>query len=91
MLQWPGVGPATVRALSLVADLIYGAPASTRDPAMYSFAHGGKDGYPYPVDRKGYDRTIAILGNAVRRAKLGDRDKVDALRRLAVHYGADSL
>jgi hypothetical protein len=91
LLEHPGVGPATVRALSLVADLVYGAPASTRDPAMYSFAHGGKDGYPYPVSRRGYDRTIAVLGEAVRHARMGDRNKLEALRRLADHYGADSL
>jgi hypothetical protein len=135
------VGAATVRSLSLLAELIYGAPASHRDPcgrglsasapigndpasadppkqtaqrqseggraprdepveggsplpqaappslrrrwADYSYAHGGKDGHPFPVDRKTYDRDIDVLLDAVRRARLGDPEKTDALRRLA--------
>lgn len=82
LLAIPGVGAKTLRALSLAAEVIYGAPASVRDPALYSFAHGGKDGYPYPVDRRTYDATIAFLEAALKRAKAGDREKVDALRRL---------
>ncbi len=83
LLGLPGVGPATVRALALVAELVYGTPASTRDPARFSFAHGGKDGHPYPVDRRRYDETVAYLEDALARARLGDRDRVEALRRLA--------
>ncbi len=83
LLGLPGVGPATVRALALVAELAYGAPASARDPARFSFAHGGKDGHPYPVDRRRYDETVAYLEDALARARLGDRDRVEALRRLA--------
>ena len=93
-----GVGPATIRALSLLAELIYDAPASHRDPsdstklppvlgnrnwADYSYAHGGKDGTPHPVDRVTYDRSIEVLTDAVRRARIGNSDKTDALKRLA--------
>ena len=77
-----GVGAKTVRALTLISELVYGVPASFRDPARYSFAHGGKDGHPYPVDRATYDRSIALLSSAVRRAKMGNREKMEALRRL---------
>jgi len=62
---------------------VYGAKASVRDPARFSFAHGGKDGHPYPVDRRTYDRSIEALRAAVERAKLGQREKLEALRRLA--------
>ncbi len=79
-----GVGPATLRALSLLSELVYGAPASARDPARFSFAHGGKDGSPYPVDRPTYDRSIEALKTALDRARVGDREKLDAFRRLAV-------
>ncbi|MDP3064853.1 MAG: DUF763 domain-containing protein [Chloroflexota bacterium] len=82
LLALEGVGPATMRALSLLSELVYGAPASARDPARYSFAHGGKDGHPFPVDRRTYDETIAFLEGALRRARLGDAERLDALRRL---------
>lgn len=82
LIALPGIGPKTIRALSLLAELVYGTPASIGDPALYSFAHGGKDGYPYPVDRETYDVTIEYLSQAVRRAKLGDRDRLEGLRRL---------
>ena len=82
LLARPGVGPKTVRALALLAELLYGAPASTRDPVRFSFAHGGKDGHPYPVDRRTYDTAIAVLERAVRRAALGQRGELQALRRL---------
>jgi hypothetical protein len=90
------VGPATVRSLALIAELIYNAPVSTRDPACpsaalkedrkwadYSFAHGGKDGFPHPVDRPTYDRNISVLTEAVRKARVGQTDKMQALKRLA--------
>ncbi len=83
LLSRPGVGPKTIRALALLADLIYGAKASHRDPAKYSFAHGGKDGTPFPVDRETYDRSIDTLREAVNRAKIADREKLEAIRRLA--------
>ncbi len=77
-----GVGPKGIRALALLSELIYGAKLSFRDPARFSFAHGGKDGHPYPVDRKSYDRSIEILKQAVERAKIGDRQKMEAIKRL---------
>ena len=83
LLATRGVGPKTIRALSLVSEVIYGAPASYTDPARYSFAHGGKDGTPYFVDRPTYDETIEILGNAVRKTSLNPADKVKALQRLS--------
>lgn len=86
LLEIQGVGAKSVRALAMIADLVYGAKASTRDPAKYSFAHGGKDGFPYPVDKPNYDRSISVVKKAVERAKVGDREKVDALRRLSRFY-----
>ena len=83
LLGMAGVGAKSIRALALVSELVYGAKASVRDPARFSFAHGGKDGHPYPVDRETYDRTIEALRAAVERARLGQREKLDALRRLA--------
>lgn len=77
-----GVGPKTLRALALAAELIYGTPASTRDPARFAFAHGGKDGTPYPVDRATYEQTIEILRQAVCRAKVERSEKIRALKRL---------
>ncbi len=77
-----GVGPKTVRALSLISELIYGQKPSFEDPARYSFAHGGKDGYPYPVDRKNYDSSIEILKDAISQAKMGNREKMEAIKRL---------
>jgi hypothetical protein len=77
-----GVGAKTLRALTLIAELVHGVAPSYRDPARYSFAHGGKDGYPYPVDRETYGRSIELLAKAVRSAKLGLTEKRDALNRL---------
>jgi uncharacterized protein len=82
LLATEGVGPRTMRALSLVGEVIYGAKPSYEDPARYSFAHGGKDATPYPVDRKTYDETISILSRAVRRAKLEGKDRDKILHRL---------
>ncbi|MEO0068010.1 MAG: DUF763 domain-containing protein [candidate division WOR-3 bacterium] len=82
LLLVSGVGPKTVRALALVAEVAYGAPLSFRDPVTYSFAHGGKDGYPYPVSRDDYDRSIQFLERGIKEAKLGQYEKLRALRRL---------
>ena len=79
----PGLGPKSLRALTLVAELIHGARASTRDPARFAFAHGGKDGTPFPVDRQTYDQTIELLRGALGRAKVDHSDRSRALRRLA--------
>jgi len=86
LLGMKGVGPKTIRALSLVSELIYGAPPSFRDPARFSFAHGGKDGTPFPVDRKTYDTTIDVLNKAIRATKIGNREKLDAMRRLTIYF-----
>ena len=79
-----GVGPATVRALALVSELVYGEKPCWEDPVKYSFCVGGKDGVPYPVDRATYDETIEILGNAVKQAKIGEKEKLNAVKRLRV-------
>lgn len=83
LLGITGVGPKTIRALALVSELIYGAPVSCQDPAKFSFAHGGKDGTPYPVDRQTYEKSIEVLRIAVKKAKIGQREKLDALRQLS--------
>ena len=88
LLLTPTLGPKALRALALVAELVHGTPASTRDPARYAFAHGGKDRTPYPVDRRVYDHTIEALrqalGGAVARARgLEPGERRAALRRLA--------
>ena len=107
MLGLAGVGPATIRSLSLLAEIIFQAPSSRRDSthrrsmaagggvekldhaanprrwADYSHAHGDKDGTPFPVDRVMYDRNITVLTDAVRKARLGEHDNFEALRRLS--------
>lgn len=88
LLALEGVGARTIRALSLISEMVYGVAPSFRDPARYSFAHGGKDGHPFPVDRETYDRSIAFLADAVRRARIDGRDKLGALRRLSLAQGA---
>jgi hypothetical protein len=82
LLGLQGVGPKSLRALSLISELIYGAKPSFKDPARFSFAHGGKDGHPYPVDRKVYDQTIEVLKSAVEKSRVGDREKMEAIQRL---------
>jgi hypothetical protein len=82
LLGMQGVGPKTIRALSLISELIYGTKLSHNDPATYSFAHGGKDGHPYPVDRVTYDSSINILKDAIKKAKIGRTDKINAIKRL---------
>lgn len=83
LLRVKGVGAKTLRALALVAELIYGTPASTRDPARFAFAHGGKDGTPFPVDRDTYDQTVTLLHDALARSRVDRSERIDALRRLA--------
>ncbi|MCX8094705.1 MAG: DUF763 domain-containing protein [Caldisericia bacterium] len=78
-----GLGEKTMRALALISHLIFGSELSFKDPVTFSFAHGGKDGHPYPVDRKTYDISIEILKNAVEKAKLGDLEKIKILKNLS--------
>lgn len=82
LLGITGVGPKTILALSLISELIYGTKPSWKDPARYSFAHGGKDGYPYPVQRETYDQSIQILKKAIQKAKLSTSEKTQTLRSL---------
>jgi hypothetical protein len=83
LLAVPGVGAKTLRALALVSELIYGQAPSYRDPARFSFAHGGKDGTPFPVDRETYEKTIQVLHGALNRARLDHSEKAAAFKRLA--------
>jgi len=83
LLAIPGVGAKTLRALALVSELIYGAEPSSRDPARFSFAHGGKDGTPFPVDRPTYEKTIQVLHDALNHARVDHSEKMGALKRLA--------
>ncbi len=82
LLLLEGMGPRTLQSLALVSELIYGAPSRFSDPARFSFAHGGKDGHPFPVPLKVYDETISSLQTAVYKAKMGQTDKQDALKNL---------
>jgi uncharacterized protein len=82
LLLVPGVGARTVRALALVAEVVHGAPCRFSDPARFSLAHGGKDRHPFPVPTAVYDKTISVLKQAVRSAKLGREEELAALRRL---------
>jgi len=77
-----GVGPKTMRALALIGELLYARAPSFRDPARYSFAHGGKDGFPYPVDRNTYNESIAFLESAIKKAAIGENDRFRALKHL---------
>jgi len=86
LLSIKGVGPKTIRALALISEIIYGAKPSFKDPARFAFAHGGKDGHPYPVNRKIYDQSIEILKEAVNLSKIGYSEKIKALKRLHNFY-----
>jgi hypothetical protein len=83
LLGIEGVGPKTLRALALASELVHGTPAAMRDPARFSFAHGGKDGTPFPVDKLTYDKTIENLNKAINRSAIDRSEKVKAFRRLA--------
>jgi hypothetical protein len=82
LLSIRGVGPAAVRGLALIAELVYGAPPSWKDPVKYSFAYGGKDGVPFPVDREAMDQSIQMLGDAIQKANMQEKDRLNSLRRL---------
>ncbi|MDA4113502.1 MAG: DUF763 domain-containing protein [Thaumarchaeota archaeon] len=82
LLAFRGVGPATVRALALVAQLVYGAEVSWRDPVKFSFAHGGKDGVPFPVNRPAMDDTIKFLRELLEATEVERSHKKDAIQRL---------
>jgi len=82
LLSIKGVGPKTVLALSLISELIYGTKPSWKDPARFSFAHGGKDGYPYPVQKETYENSIEILKNGIQKARIERSEKFRALESL---------
>lgn len=82
LLLLQGVGPRTMQSLALVSEVIHGTPSRFKDPARFSFAHGGKDGHPFPVPIKVYDETISTLQNAVQKAKLDNSDKQLAIKKL---------
>ncbi len=82
LLGTENVGPSTIRALALISDLVYGKPPSWKDPVKYSFAHGGKDGVPYPVNRRVMDESTEMLRHGIQEAKLGNKEKLQAIRRL---------
>lgn len=82
LLLLEGVGPRTLQSLTLVSEVIYGTPSRFKDPARFSFAHGGKDGHPFPVPVKVYDETIQFLRSAVDKSKIGQTDKQHAIKSL---------
>jgi hypothetical protein len=82
LLMTPGLGARTVEALAAVAELVHGAPCRFTDPARFSLAHGGKDGHPFPVPLRVYDQTIAVMRRAVDAARLGNDERLAAIRRL---------
>ncbi|MEI3801026.1 MULTISPECIES: DUF763 domain-containing protein [unclassified Chitinophaga] len=84
LLMLEGVGPRTLQSLTLVSEVIHGTPSRFEDPARFSFAHGGKDGHPFPVPTRIYDETIHTLKEALQKAKIGESDKKDAIRKLSV-------
>jgi hypothetical protein len=82
LINIKGIGPSTVRALALISELVYGESPSWEDPVKFSFTVGGKDGVPYPVDRKTMDKSIQILKQGISESKLGNQEKISALKRL---------
>lgn len=84
LLLLEGVGPRTIQSLAMVSEIIHGTPSRFEDPARFSFAHGGKDGHPFPVPTKVYDETINILQTSVEKAKIGDTDKKEAIKNLSM-------
>ena len=83
LLLLKGMGPRALQSLALVSEVIYGTPTRFEDPARFSFAHGGKDGHPFPVPVKIYDETIDTLQRAINRAKIGNSDKIAAIQKLS--------
>jgi uncharacterized protein len=82
LLLLENLGPRTLQSLALIAEVIHGAPSRFSDPARFSFAHGGKDGHPFPVPLKTYDASMAVLRRGLENAKLGNAEKVDGFKRL---------
>ncbi len=89
LLLTKGLGPRTLQSLTLVSEVIYGTPSRFTDPARFSFAHGGKDGHPFPVPLKIYDESIRVLRDSIEKSKLGYKDKSDCIKRL--HQTAQNI
>ncbi len=83
LLLTQGLGPRTLQSLTLISEVIYGTPSRFSDPARFSFAHGGKDGHPFPVPLKVYDQSIDVLRKAVDKAKIDQSDKLKAIKKLS--------
>ena len=82
LLLVEGLGPRTLQSLALIAEVVHGAPSRFSDPARFSFAHGGKDGHPFPVPLKTYDESLAILRRSLDAARLGHTERVEGFKRL---------
>jgi hypothetical protein len=82
LLLVEGLGPRTLQSLALIAEVVHGAPSRFSDPARFSFAHGGKDGHPFPVPLKTYDESLGVLRRALSDARVGQTEKVDGFKRL---------
>lgn len=83
LLLLEGLGPRTLQSMALVSEVIYGTPTRFNDPARFSFAHGGKDGHPFPVPTQIYDETISQLQQVIHKAKLGHTEKKEAFKSLS--------
>ena len=84
LLLLQGMGPRTLQSLALVSEVIHGTPSRFKDPARFSFAHGGKDGHPFPVPTRVDDETSHTLQTAVEKAKIGQSDKLQAIKALTL-------
>lgn len=88
LISLRGMGPKKIRALALISDLVYGSKASWKDPVKYSFSHGGKDGTPFPVDKKTFDNSINTLKESLEAAKIGEEERLKAIRRLCCYVNS---
>jgi uncharacterized protein len=86
MILTPGMGAKNIRALAMISHLVYGTSLSWKDPVKYSFAHGGKDGWPEPVDRDRYRESIDFLKQAIKDSKIGNKERAISLKRLDKFY-----
>lgn len=88
MILVKGMGQKNIRALAMVSHLVHGTELSWKDPVKFSFAHGGKDSWPYPVDTKKYNENIDFLKNAINDSKIGNKDRLRVLNRLNRFYSS---
>ena len=82
LISQKGVGPSTIRALSLISEIMYGNRASWKDPVKYNYAHGGKDGLPYLIARNTDDKSIKYLSEVIGGSKIEKQEKISSLKRL---------